>query len=151
MRISIATKTDLPEILHLQKSCYIEEAELYSDLEIPPLTQTQESIEQDFEKEIFLKMSANDQIIGSVRGHLDSGTCKIGRLIVDKRFRNQGLGKKLMAAIESQFDQAGRYELFTGDKSSRNLALYSKLGYTEFKRQRLDNNLTLVFLEKVNR
>ncbi len=149
MKISVAHKTDLNEILKLQKSCYTEEAELYNDFDIPPLTQTLETMKQDFEKETFLKITFNGKIIGSVRGYLDLETCRIGRLIVDKKFRNQGLGRKLMAAIESQFDRAERYELFTGDKSVRNLSLYNKLGYVEFRRQPVNDKLTLVFLEKV--
>jgi hypothetical protein len=43
---------------------------------------------------------------------------------------------------------ASRYELFTGHKSKRNLYLYKKLGYCEFRREKVSENLSLVFLEK---
>lgn len=151
MMISLAEKKDLNSILELQKACYMEEAELYDDFSIPPLTQTLESIESDFEKGKVLKLSSNGKIVGSVRGSLDSGTCKIGRLIVRKEFRNQGLGTKLMNQIESQFDVAERFELFTGHKSARNLSLYNRLGYLEFRKLRINEKLELVFLEKYNR
>ena len=149
MKISIAKKKDLKAILELQKACYIEEAELYDDFSIPPLTQTIESIELDYKKEKILKVESDGKIIGSVRGFLESNTCKIGRLIVDKKFRNQGLGKQLMNQIESEFDNVNRFELFTGHKSIRNLSLYNKLGYSEFRKQRINKNLELVFLEKM--
>ncbi|MCX2679953.1 GNAT family N-acetyltransferase [Galbibacter sp. EGI 63066] len=136
--------------MELQKSCYLDEAEIYNDFEIPPLTQTLESIERDFEKETFLKIETENRIIGSVRGHVDQDTCKIGRLVVNKNFRNQGLGAKLMQAIESKFDFVKRFELFTGHKSDKNLFLYNKLGYTEFQRQRINEKIEFVFLEKVN-
>ncbi|WP_298313632.1 hypothetical protein [uncultured Aquimarina sp.] len=55
MKISTAEKKDLKAILELKKSCYAEEAELYDDFSIPPLTQTLESIELDYEKEKILK------------------------------------------------------------------------------------------------
>ncbi|WP_020528866.1 GNAT family N-acetyltransferase [Flexithrix dorotheae] len=150
MKIEIAEKQDLKSILDLQKSCYMEEAELYKDFSIPPVTQTLKSIEQDFENEFFLKLVLNGNIIGSVRGTLKADTCKIGRLIVDENFRNKGLGKKLMEAIEHQFKEANRFELFTGHKSERNLSLYKKLGYSEFRRQKINEKLELVFLEKNN-
>ena len=47
-----------------------------------------------------------------------------------------------MNAIEQHFKIADRYELFTGHKSARNLYLYQKLGYREFKR--ISVNETLV-------
>lgn len=150
MEIVLAKKKDLLEILELQKNCYQDEAELYNDFEIPPLTQTLESIEKDFERETFLKIEVENLIIGSVRGYVDQDTCKIGRLIVDRNFRNQGLGAKLMQAIESEFTFVKRFELFTGHKSEKNLFLYNKLGYAEFHRQRINEKLEFVFLEKVN-
>ncbi|WP_299213621.1 GNAT family N-acetyltransferase [uncultured Aquimarina sp.] len=148
MKISTAEKKDLKAILELQKSCYVEEAELYDDFSIPPLTQTLESIELDYEKEKILKVEFDGKIIGSVRAFLESNTCKIGRLIVDKDFRNKGLGKQLMNQIENEFDNANRFELFTGHKSVRNLSLYNRLGYTEFRKQRINEKLELIFLEK---
>jgi hypothetical protein len=41
-----------------------------------------------------------------------------------------------------------RYELFTGHRSARNLYLYRKLGYREFKRIPVNESIILVFLEK---
>ncbi|MGB6628338.1 MAG: hypothetical protein WBE61_09395, partial [Nitrososphaeraceae archaeon] len=55
-----------------------------------------------------------------------------------------------MHAIEQRHESADRYELFTGHKSARNLHLYQKLGYDEFKRIPVDESLTMVFLEKYN-
>src|SRR5215469_8480676 len=41
-----------------------------------------------------------------------------------------------------------RYELFTGHRTARNLYLYRKLGYREFKRLPVNDRIVLVFLEK---
>ena len=54
-----------------------------------------------------------------------------------------------MAEIESAFPKARRFELFTGHRSERNLHLYEKLGYREFKRVPATEDLTMVFMEKV--
>ena len=55
-----------------------------------------------------------------------------------------------MHSIERRHESADRYELFTGHKSTRNLHLYQKLGYHEFKRVTVYDWLTMVFLEKYN-
>ena len=74
----------------------------------------------------------------------------IGRLIVKPEYQNKGIGTKLMQAIEQRFKFANRYELFTGHKRNRNLHLYQKLGYYEFKTVPVNESLTMVFLEKYN-
>lgn len=136
------------EILDLQKLAYQSEAALYDDDTIPPLTQTLEEITADFERQLFLKASVDGRIIGSVRAYEREGTCCIGRLIVHPGFQNQGVGTRLLNEIERAFVQARRYELFTGDKSERNLYLYQKLGYQPFRTAMVTEELGLVFLEK---
>ena len=148
MIILRAQREDLVEILALQKECYLQEAAIYEDYKIPPLLQTMESIEADFEKAIFLKAVKNEQIIGSVRAYKEARVCQIGRLIVHPKFQNKGLGKQLMKAIGKEFSEASSYELFTGHRSIKNLKFYQKLGYQEFQRKRIHDNLELVYLKK---
>ena len=148
--ISTATSDDLEIILELQKECYKTEAILHNEFTIPPLTQTSASIKEDFNQGmLFLKGVVNDQLIASVRGNIDGSTAYIGRLMVKKEFQNQKLGQLLMKEIETKLSQCKRYELFTGFKSEKNIALYKKLGYTEFKREYINTNVTLVYLEKM--
>jgi ribosomal protein S18 acetylase RimI-like enzyme len=146
--IEIARVEDAPEILALQKLAYREEAELYDDWAIPPLIQTLEQLQVDFGGQVFLKAVEEDRLIGSVRAYQQEGTCYIGRLIVHPDFQGRGIGTRLMQEIEAAFPQARRYELFTGERSTRNLHLYHKLGYIEFRRQALSEKVTLVLMEK---
>ena len=148
MIIAEAALEDLPALLALQKICYQQEAEIYQDFDIPPLTQTIESIIYDFNCYFFLKAVDDKKIIGSVRGSLEEGTCKIGRLIVHPDLQNRGVGSRLMNAIEKAFPEAKRFELFTGYKSQKNLFLYKKLGYIEYHREIMNSAVELVFLEK---
>jgi len=148
MTILRAQREDLAEILALQKECYLQEAAIYDDYNIPPLLQTMESIEIDFEQNVFLKVIENGEIIGSVRAYTEKRICKIGRLIVHPNFQNRGLGKQLMKAIEKEFSEVNKYELFTGHQSQKNLKFYQKLGYLECQRKRIHANLELVYLEK---
>jgi len=43
-----------------------------------------------------------------------------------------------------------RYELFTSERSTRNLYLYQKLGYHIFRAEQLTAKVTIVYLEKMN-
>ena len=52
MNIKLANPEDLPQILELQKECYLQEAEIYSDYKISPLIQTLESITLDFKLQL---------------------------------------------------------------------------------------------------
>jgi hypothetical protein len=40
------------------------------------------------------------------------------------------------------------FELFTSNKSEKNIMLYSRNGYKEFKRKKVSENLELIYLEK---
>jgi ribosomal protein S18 acetylase RimI-like enzyme len=148
MFISQASIEDAEAILKLQKIAYQSEAQLYNDFSISPLTQTLDQIKADFATKVFFKAVAGGDIVGSVRGYQEKGTCYVERLIVDPAFQGQGIGTALMRHIESVFSEAKRFELFTGHKSERNLRLYQKLGYQEFKREPATERLTFLFLEK---
>lgn len=143
-----AQANDLAEILALQKAAYRSEAELLNDFTIAPLRQTLADLENNFNKGIILKAVRNGRIIGSVRAYVDGNTLHIGKLIVDPGWQNQGVGTQLLSAMEKHFP-AMRYELFTSTQSIRNLSLYSKNGYREFRRETVSEKLTLIFLEKM--
>jgi ribosomal protein S18 acetylase RimI-like enzyme len=97
-----------------------------------------------------LKAVLDKKIAGSVRAHLESGTCYIGKLIVHPNHQNVGIGTRLLQVVERQFPDSERYELFTGNKSGKNLHIYKKHGYRIFKDEVVSEKLTLVFLERIN-
>jgi len=148
--IEKASIENAEEILSLQKIAYVSEAKIIDDFTIPPLHQTIEEIQSEFRHQIFLKVELDDVIIGSVRTFLEGKTCYIGKLIVHPKNQNNGIGKKLLQAAEKQFPDAERYELFTGQKSKRNLYIYEKNGYQIFKNIKISEKLSMVFLEKIN-
>lgn len=150
LAINRADISDLEEILKLQKVAYLQEAEIYNDFSIPPLTQDIDTLKIESQNGVVIKAEINGQIIGSVRAELVDNICKIGKLIVKPDFQNQGIGKKLMTEIERIFKTCSTYELFTGDKSEKNLKLYRKLGYVDFKVERINDNLKMIYLQKQN-
>jgi len=149
VEITKASFADLKTILVLQKQAFLSEADIYNDFDIsPPLLQTLEELTKEFSESIILKAVLGDFIVGSVRGFQVDETVFIKRLIVNPNYQNQGIGTKLMKSIEDSFKNNKRYELFTGHKSKRNLHLYQKIGYKEFKRIPIHENLTMIYLEK---
>lgn len=144
-----ATGADAAEIHELQRLAYRSEAELYGDWSIPPLTEPLAETVRALAEQLVLKASVGGRIVGAVRGRLEGGTCHVGRLIVHPEAQGRGLGTQLMLALEAALPAARRFELFTGERSARNLHLYAKLGYRPFRTEPLSPQVTLVFLEKV--
>lgn len=148
VKIDQANIDDAQEILALQQISYQKEAILYDDWTIPPLSQTLSEIMTECENNVFLKAQCEGRIVGSVRASFDSGTCKIGRLIVHPDYQRKGIGSLLMKNIEALFYNANRFELFTGTKSADNMRLYKKLGYKECHQQDLSPKVQIIFMEK---
>ena len=147
MNIQTANIEDLAEILALQKLAYTKEAELYGGFLIPPLVETLNELKEKFKAHVFLKATAEGKIIGTVRVLERDYTCYISRLMVHPDFQNQGIATKLLLEIERMFS-CDRFELFTGERSVKNIRLYEKLGYRRFKVEKPGGNVALVFLEK---
>jgi ribosomal protein S18 acetylase RimI-like enzyme len=146
--ITTALPSDAEAILALQKLAYQSEARLHNDCSIPPLQQTLEELLEEFAHKTVLKATLDQRIIGSVRGFQKQGTCFVERLIVHPDFQGRGLGTGLMQRLERTFPEARRAELFTGYKSERNIRLYKRLGFRIFRQEAVNQNLSLVFMEK---
>lgn len=147
MYIEQATITDAEEILSLQKLCYVSEAEIYNDFNIPPLTQTLEEITKEFDNYMFLKVIDNSRIVGSVRAAVNGDICTIYKLIVHPEYQNKGIGSSLIKKVEESFNNK-RFEIFTGHRSEKNLYLYQKMGYEIYKKERLTDDIDMLYLAK---
>ncbi|MBQ8791849.1 MAG: GNAT family N-acetyltransferase [Ruminiclostridium sp.] len=146
--IEKACKEDLKEILSLQYTAYQSEAKLFNTTDIPPLKQTLEEVNEEFQKGIILKATdESGNIIGSVRAYQENGTAYIGKLMVHPDFQKKGIGSMLLSEIEKQFP-ALRYELFTSTRSVNNIRLYQKLGYRILREETVTKELQFVYMEK---
>lgn len=145
--IKNAQKEDLEKILELQYLAYQSEAELFGNMDIPPLKQTIEEVYEEFQKGTILKAVDDGTIIGSVRAYQENGTVYIGKLMVHPEMQKRGIGTKLLLEIENEYPNQ-RYELFTSTKSISNIRLYERLGYKIFKEEAISQELQFVYLQK---
>lgn len=145
--ISEADRTDLEEILKLQYLAYQSEAALFKSRDIPPLRQTIEEVEEEFDRGTILKLVERGRIIGSVRAYEDGGTVYIGKLMVHPDRQKRGYGKKLLSEIEKIYPDK-RYELFTSTKSVGNISLYKNCGYEIFDSKVISDELEFIYMEK---
>ena len=148
----LAKETDLGEILRLQKTAFKTVAAEYGDWNMPPMTQTQEQIENDYRNGcVFFKSEDGQKIVGSVRGVLGQDeVCKIARLVVLPEYQKQGIGLELMHEIEAHFSTCKEYQIFTGSKSTHVIEMYEQLGYGAFKNER-QGDYDIVYMRKANK
>ena len=143
--IEPASIEDAVDILNIQYLAFEAESRLYDGVEIPPLAQTLEGLMADFSEYAFLRAVVDGQIVGSVKCRETAGRVWVGRLMVHPSWQNKGIGRKLMQAVEEYNPEAVEFELFTGNKSLKNIALYRSLGY-EVRDEFLDDKQPGVIL-----
>jgi len=165
-----ADRADAPEILALQKVAYQTEVELYGDDSLPPLQQTLEGLENDFDRHpaqevsgldaaagrppdeadrmVFIKAVVNGKIIGSVRCYAIGDTTHLRRMIVHPYFRGRGIGRRLLQEVEKAFPHSRRFEAKTGHRSKRGHFQLTKLGYRQFKTEPFTPAVTWCYFEK---
>lgn len=149
-KIIRADREDLKEILELQYLAYQSEAALFGNKDIPPLKQTLEEVEEEYDSGIILKMpDEGGKIIGSIRAVEKDGSVYVGKLMVHPDHRRKGYGKSLLTEIEKYFPNK-RYELFTSTRSKDNIRLYESIGYKIFDQKAVDDELIFVYMEKKN-
>lgn len=113
----------------MQLLAYQSEAKLLNNYAIPPLLETLEEVEKEYQAGIILKaVDEENRIIGSVRGFVKENTLFVGKLIVHPEHQGKGFGTALLLELEKVCPQP-RMELFTSDKSIKNIRLYERLGY----------------------
>ena len=148
LSIERAEVADAAEILALQRLAYQREAQRYQEPDLPPLRETMAELTTAFETHVILKAIVDGEIVGSVRGRRDASVCAIGRLMVDPRLQRQGIGTALMRRIEAHFPDAERFQLFTGARSTENIRLYRRLGYTIVATERVNDRISIVLMSK---
>ena len=97
---------------------------------IPPLVESLDDVAAWLTSTTALGLWREGRLLAMVRGVRTGETWEVGRLAVVPDLRGRRLGDWMLDRAE-EIAEPGctRYELFTGAKSERNLALYERRGY----------------------
>lgn len=145
-----AVPADAPELLTLQRACWVQEAIANDTLAIPPLHETLTDIEEGLRTWQTYVVRSAGRLVGSVRGRLEGRAWAIGRLMVAPDLQGRGLGRRLLEHVEAVAPaEATTFELFTGAASQDNQRMYRKAGYR--LRRDLDAPAGAVVLTKKRR
>jgi GNAT superfamily N-acetyltransferase len=130
LRIMRAEARDAPELLVLQRACWVAEALANDTLDIAALHESLDDVERGIAEQQTWVVRDGPRLVGSVRGTPAGDAWEIGRLMVAPDLGGRGLGRFLLAWIEEHRpDGVTRFELFTGARNARNLRLYGSAGY----------------------
>lgn len=131
LRIAPAEASDAPELLVLQRACWVAEALANDTLAVPALHETLADVERGIAEQQTWVVRDGPRLVGSVRGKVAGDAWEIGRLMVAPDLGGRGLGRFLLGWVEQHRPEGvTRFELFTGALSTRNLRLYGNAGYT---------------------
>jgi NAD(P)H-dependent FMN reductase/GNAT superfamily N-acetyltransferase len=131
LRLARATAADLAELLVLQRCCWVQEALLNATLDIPALHESLDDVRAWAESWRVWTVRSEGRLVAAVRARAaEGGVWEIGRLMVAPDLAGRGIGRWLLGYAESQAPAGTTaFALFTGARSTRNIALYERAGY----------------------
>ena len=91
------------------------------------------------------KLTEEGRIVGGAILFLQGDALNIGRIFVAPEHFRKGFGSFMMQEIESMFPEVKEFTVDTPDWNIRTNSFYTKLGYTEIKR---DNGLVYYLKRK---
>jgi ribosomal protein S18 acetylase RimI-like enzyme len=141
--VRTADVTDLADVLRVQKAGFRRVAARFgfSDEDMPPLKETLDDLLALREDGVHtfvavIDEAARERVVGTVRAtRRDDGIVEIGRLAVDDGFERRGVATALMRGLEASYPDIARFELYTGSEAVDAISLYSRLGYSIFRRE----------------
>jgi predicted N-acetyltransferase YhbS len=141
---------DAGEVLTVQRAAFVSEAAIYGDPDQPALTQTLAQLEAELQGAKGFVALVDDRIVGAIRATERDDVLQIGRIAVAPDMQGEGIGRRLLDAIEGATECASA-ELFTGSLSQANIELYTACGYRESERIDQGDGTAQVFMRKTLR
>ncbi|MCP3802381.1 bifunctional NAD(P)H-dependent oxidoreductase/GNAT family N-acetyltransferase [Allokutzneria sp. A3M-2-11 16] len=121
---------DLPELLVLQRCCWVQEAVANDTLDLAPLRETLEELHASTSSWRLWCVRRHGRLIAAVRARRNGSEWLIGRLMVAPDQAGNGIGSRLLSFVEAQAPaEATHHALFTGRRSTRNIDFYTRAGY----------------------
>ena len=138
---------DAGEVLTLQRAAFVSEAQIYGSADMPPLTQTLESVQAELADCYGWTARVRGRLVGALRGRVDGDLLLVGRIAIAPDMQGEGIGRGLLDTAE-QASGAAQAELFTGSLSEANIRLYESCGYRISERVPQDDGTEQIFMRK---
>jgi len=142
---------DAPAMLALQHVAFEPEARACGSREIPPLQETVAGIQAHIRTATVLKAMDGKRLVGAIRGVVAGDTCVVRVLVVAEDQRGQGLGARLLRAIEDAHPDVARFELTTNMIMPANVRFYLRHGYEVVEQVQHAPTIRLAFMRKAVR
>lgn len=146
--ITRATLADAPAMHALQMRAFAEEGRRLQRFDIPPLTETVDTIREHIARETALVARAGDTIVGCVRGIMEDGACRIRALVVEPGHQGKGIGSSLLRELERALPHVARFDLTTNPVMEGNVPFYERHGYRVTEITRHSPAITLAQMSK---
>ncbi len=128
-----AVPADAEELLVLQRACWVPEGRANRAWGIPPLVETLDDVRESLTAYRTWVGHSGGRLVVSGRGRVspeDPSVWEVARLMVAPDLAGRGLGRALIAFLESQAPPECRTAwMNTGERSERNLRIYRQAGY----------------------
>jgi ribosomal protein S18 acetylase RimI-like enzyme len=140
-----ATGADAPEVAALVDAAY---GPYVERIGVPPRPMTEDYAEVIENRRVTVAESEGT-IVGVIVLATDDEGFLVDNVAVDPSRRGEGLGRALLELAEAAARRAGfdSIHLYTHEKMTENLAIYSRLGYVDYDR-RSQGNFALIFMRK---
>lgn len=151
--VTDAALDDAGELFTLQRAAFLSEGQANESLTLPPMVQTygelHASLASPAEGTRILVARRDGRLVGSVRGEPRGSAWHVGRLMVAPDLQGQGLGSRLLCAIEAAAPAGtDRSILVTGVKSVANVGFYGRRGYVETRRRDDEAGIEIIIMTR---
>jgi ribosomal protein S18 acetylase RimI-like enzyme len=145
VRLRPAAVADVPRLTELVQAAYGHYVERLGG---PPRPMTDDSTEVVRSARVTVA-ERDGQILGLVVLRISDEGFLVDNVAVDPSHQGEGVGRALLEHAEDAARRAGfdSIYLYTHERMSENLALYSRIGYVEYDR-RLHGEARIVYLRK---
>jgi ribosomal protein S18 acetylase RimI-like enzyme len=140
-----ATATDVPRLTELVRSAY---GHYVDRIGARPRPMTDDYADVVRTHQVIVALRGGE-VVGLIVLRVDADGFLVDNVAVDPAYQGTGVGKVLLEFAETAARDAGfdSIHLYTHERMTENLALYSRIGYVEYDRRRV-GAAGLVYLRK---
>jgi ribosomal protein S18 acetylase RimI-like enzyme len=143
-RLDIKDKKTAGEVLQVQIPAYQAEADIIGYQEIPPLSDTVETLQNCGET---FYGYFDPFLVGVISYKIEQQMLDIHRVVVHPHFFRRGIGRAMVRFLLHTYqDKVNGFIVRTAQKNTPAIKLYQQLGFREIKRIMTADHLELVVL-----